>query len=174
MDNNSPQIKIQIPTPQQRPDLDLLELVCELHSRALNTRTEAMHNHYWEARKELEKRLTNYASQVSPQVSQISDEEIEQKAREIGFAHTNELHPKYRAAMDMADWMRDRLQSLPSREESQFKAATEKRFEEMEKTKEEWNEYNKTKQPLPIIEPNSLPSESFNSQSTSSPKTKQS
>lgn len=51
------------PTPKERNNLDLLVLVCELHSRALNYGTEELHRAYWEARNELESRL---AAQQSP------------------------------------------------------------------------------------------------------------
>ena len=44
-------------TPKERDTLDLLELVCQLHSRSLNTGTKAMHDAYVEARQELESRI---------------------------------------------------------------------------------------------------------------------
>lgn len=43
---------------KERDNIDLLELVCQLHSRALNFPSEEMHNAYVEARKELETRLS--------------------------------------------------------------------------------------------------------------------
>lgn len=47
-----------IKTPKERDSLDLLELVCQLHSRALQYPSEEMHNAYVEAKKEMESRLT--------------------------------------------------------------------------------------------------------------------
>jgi hypothetical protein len=44
-------------TPKERDTLDLLELVCQLHSRSLNAGTKAMHDAYVEARQELESRI---------------------------------------------------------------------------------------------------------------------
>lgn len=47
-----------IKTPKERDTLDLLELVCQLHHRALILPdNEKMHQNYKEARKELENRL---------------------------------------------------------------------------------------------------------------------
>lgn len=49
----------QTPKPvKERDNLDLLELVCQLHSRALNFPSKEMHDSYMEARNELELRLT--------------------------------------------------------------------------------------------------------------------
>lgn len=46
---------------KDRDDLDLLELVCQLHSRSsTNPQNEKMHESYVEARKELESRLNMY------------------------------------------------------------------------------------------------------------------
>lgn len=50
---------IEIPKPKDRTNLDLLELVCQLHSRALQYPSKKMHDAYWEARRELEARLDN-------------------------------------------------------------------------------------------------------------------
>lgn len=44
-------------TPKERDTLDLLELVCQLHSRSLNTGTKEIHDAYMEARQELERRI---------------------------------------------------------------------------------------------------------------------
>ena len=59
----------ELKSPKERDNLDLLELVCQLHSRALNQpRNKQMHNTYIEARKELESRLNTideYADEVS-------------------------------------------------------------------------------------------------------------
>lgn len=44
-------------TPKERDTLDLIELVCQLHSRSLNTGTKVMHDAYVEARQELESRI---------------------------------------------------------------------------------------------------------------------
>lgn len=56
---------------QKRGNIDLLELVCQLHSRSLAYPSEEMHNSYIEARQELEKRL--------PIVNNISEEEFDIK-----------------------------------------------------------------------------------------------
>lgn len=45
-------------TPKERNTLDLIELVCELSVRNINFPSEEMHNAYWEARKELESRVS--------------------------------------------------------------------------------------------------------------------
>lgn len=45
-------------TPKERDTLDLLQLVCELSVRNINFPSEEMHNAYWEARKELESRIS--------------------------------------------------------------------------------------------------------------------
>lgn len=42
---------------KERTNLDLLELVCQLHSRALQYPSKEMHDAYMEARQELEARL---------------------------------------------------------------------------------------------------------------------
>jgi len=42
---------------ESRDTLDLLELVCQLHSRSLNVGTKEMHDAYVEARQELESRI---------------------------------------------------------------------------------------------------------------------
>jgi len=53
------------PTPPKELDnLKLLELVCQLHSRALMYPSKEMHDAYIEARTELEKRL-NVINQFS-------------------------------------------------------------------------------------------------------------
>lgn len=49
--------QLKLKTPKERDSLDLLELVCQLHSRALNYPSKEMHNTYREARNELESRL---------------------------------------------------------------------------------------------------------------------
>lgn len=55
----------EIKKPHQRTDADLLELVCQLHSRSLAVQSESMHNAYVEARQELDKRLLTYAETIS-------------------------------------------------------------------------------------------------------------
>lgn len=45
---------------KERDNLNLLELVCQLHFRALNFPSKEMHDAYMEARKELEKRLSSH------------------------------------------------------------------------------------------------------------------
>ena len=45
-------------TPKERNNLDLLELVCQLHYRALSYPNKKLHNAYIEARQELESRLS--------------------------------------------------------------------------------------------------------------------
>lgn len=60
-----------IPTPvKERTDLDLLELVCQLHSRALQYPSEGMHNAYVEARTEMESRLKKETTVPSKEVSE--------------------------------------------------------------------------------------------------------
>lgn len=54
---NAEQPAIQPKTPQERDNLDLLETVCQLHSRALMYQTKPLHDAYIEHRKELETRL---------------------------------------------------------------------------------------------------------------------
>jgi len=44
-------------TPKERSTPDLLELVVELHARGLNYPSKEMHDAYWEARRELERRI---------------------------------------------------------------------------------------------------------------------
>ena len=63
---------IKIKTLQERDSLDLLELVCQLHSRVLlNMNNIEMHNSYMEARKELENRIVS-GFHVEPIVSTCS------------------------------------------------------------------------------------------------------
>lgn len=45
---------------KERSDMDLLELVCQLHSRALNFPSKEMHDAYIEARTELETRIKGW------------------------------------------------------------------------------------------------------------------
>jgi len=55
----------QLPKPvKERDTKDLLELVCQLHSRALNFPSKEMHDAYVEARNELESRLEPYTPPV--------------------------------------------------------------------------------------------------------------
>jgi hypothetical protein len=68
-------------TPNERDNLDLLELVCELHSRALfQPNNKLMHDAYVEARKELENRLTvencNSQNMALPSEDQLSKLEL--------------------------------------------------------------------------------------------------
>lgn len=52
-------------TPKERDDIDLLELVCQLHSRsAMQPMNKDMHNAWVEANKELESRLKAYSDHV--------------------------------------------------------------------------------------------------------------
>ena len=44
---------------KERDTLSLLELVCQLHSRALMHPSKEMHDAYIEARRELEERITS-------------------------------------------------------------------------------------------------------------------
>jgi hypothetical protein len=68
------------PTPvKDRDNLDLLELVCQLHARSLSYPSKEMHDAAVEARKELELRLTAYASTLS----EVSDAEIEAEVAEL-------------------------------------------------------------------------------------------
>lgn len=48
---------IEIKNPKELTNLDLLELVCQLHSRVLEFASKEMHDAYIEARQELEARL---------------------------------------------------------------------------------------------------------------------
>jgi len=48
----------KLKTPAERDNLDLLELVCQLHHRSIMAGTREMHDAYMEARLELESRLT--------------------------------------------------------------------------------------------------------------------
>ena len=63
---------------KERDTLDLLELVCQLHSRSLNIGTKEMHDAYVEARQELESRIVannNFVlAPVSRQVCTIGGE----------------------------------------------------------------------------------------------------
>lgn len=57
---------IKIKTPKERDNMDLLELVCQLHSRALRVGTKEMHDAYLEARVELEYRLNGLPPVLPP------------------------------------------------------------------------------------------------------------
>ncbi len=57
--------EIQPIPPKDRNDFDLLELVCQLHSRALSYPSKEMHDASVEARNELENRLRTYATQTA-------------------------------------------------------------------------------------------------------------
>lgn len=48
-----------LPTPQERSDNDLIELVVQLHARVIMSNNEAQHLAYNNARSELEKRLSD-------------------------------------------------------------------------------------------------------------------
>ena len=51
--------------PKELSDLDLLELVCQLHSRALNQPdSREMHDAYIEAREEMESRLKDKEAEI--------------------------------------------------------------------------------------------------------------
>jgi hypothetical protein len=50
-------------TPKERDSIDLLELVCQLHSRSLSTGTKETHDAYVEARQALESRITKLTNQ---------------------------------------------------------------------------------------------------------------
>jgi hypothetical protein len=57
---------IQPKPPKERNDLELLELVCQLHSKSVTYyHNKEMHDAYIEARKEMESRLVGYAASQS-------------------------------------------------------------------------------------------------------------
>lgn len=59
---------------EERDTLDLLELVCQLHSRALNQpRNKDMHDAYVEARQEMERRIKVNNNFVLADVSRQSE-----------------------------------------------------------------------------------------------------
>lgn len=61
-------------TVEERDTLDLLELVCQLHSRALNQpRNKDMHDAYVEARQEMERRIKVNNNFVLADVSRQSE-----------------------------------------------------------------------------------------------------
>lgn len=91
-------------TPQERDNVDLLELVCQLHSRALNHPSEKMHNSYTEARTELEKRL----KELSPASIQVTGETSD------GYHTFNELY-EFRKVFNAAlfnEWTAQRKYSV--------------------------------------------------------------
>ena len=53
----------EIKTPKERDSIDLLELVCQLHSRSLMHQTKILHDAYVEVRQELELRITKLESE---------------------------------------------------------------------------------------------------------------
>ena len=58
---------------EERDTLDLLELVCQLHSRALNNSSKNMHDAYVEARQEMERRIKVNNNFVLADVSRQSE-----------------------------------------------------------------------------------------------------
>lgn len=97
----------EIKTPKERNDLDLLELVCQLHSRALAYPTEEMHKSYVEARNELERRLGNYAAQFQ-QPALPSENFIPVIAIEDGDGHWH-IIPKHAAQAFDTDLQDEKL-----------------------------------------------------------------
>jgi len=55
-------------TVKERDDLDLLELVCELHSRSIMYMTKELHDASIEARQELESRIVAYQNFIKAHV----------------------------------------------------------------------------------------------------------
>ena len=49
---------------KEHTDIELLELVCQLHYRALQYPSEKMHNNYIKARKEMESRLKEQKAKI--------------------------------------------------------------------------------------------------------------
>lgn len=60
---------MKIKTPNERDTADLLELVCQLHSRALAYPSKEMHDSYIEARRVLERRIGAIKTSSNPVVS---------------------------------------------------------------------------------------------------------
>jgi len=62
-------------TPKERDNKDLLELVCQLHNRALRFPTKEMHDAYLEARAELETRFVSQppASKLWEEVDAVKE-----------------------------------------------------------------------------------------------------
>jgi hypothetical protein len=61
----------------ERDNLDLLELVCELVSRFTANPNESMHNRYWDARRELEKRLVGRgAGPVQETITMLASKKV--------------------------------------------------------------------------------------------------
>ena len=78
-------------TPKERDNLDLLELVCQLHGRASMYGNKEQHDAYVEARKELESRLQepkdNWVS-VDERLPKIGDEILASINYELPFSTT--------------------------------------------------------------------------------------
>jgi hypothetical protein len=85
---NNPEIK----SPKEGDSIDLLELVCQLHSRALAYPSEDMHNAYIEARNELEKRLANPLHNA---VEVKSDDDKAAENNETPFINDRESKDKF-------------------------------------------------------------------------------
>jgi len=73
----------------ERDNLDLLELVCQLHSRALNFPSKDMHDAYIEARKELESRLEPIPSLSAWQVGEAKSKEEIKDAYAVKYGYNN-------------------------------------------------------------------------------------
>lgn len=72
---------------KERDNLDLLELVCQLHSRAVNqAHNKLMHDAYVEARKEMESRLSTLSDNT-----QSIDKELAGKIWDAAELHKSQL-----------------------------------------------------------------------------------
>ena len=65
--------QVEIKTPKERDSIDLLELVCQLHSRSLMHQTKILHDAYVEARQELESRITNIESEKQKEAVEFGE-----------------------------------------------------------------------------------------------------
>lgn len=121
-------------TAKERDNMDLLELVCQLHSRALRYPSEEMHKAYIDARKELESRLSpSQSSSTQPAQKQgYSVEELFSKW-DIDFIESalnfywndafNNLERKdlgdieqevYKKQKDKSKYLMDKIEQLPT------------------------------------------------------------
>lgn len=92
----------EIPKPQDRDNADLLELVLQLHTRAVVNNSESVHIAYQEARKELESRF----ARPEP----IRDEEIEREMLQYERSRfRGGIYTRYDILVIGAKWMRDRI-----------------------------------------------------------------
>ena len=69
---------------KERSNLDLLELVCQLHGRALDFPSKEMHDAYIEARQEMEKRLQEIDLPESKESGWIQVTERLPEEKEVG------------------------------------------------------------------------------------------